>query len=70
LLFLPAGAYVVHRTLGEHLLTSTQLAQALLLGSIAGALVIASLFLDMDFDWKLRRRRRQRPPARAGDVPT
>src|SRR5581483_9494486 len=55
LLFLPAGAYVVVRTIAGHLLSLSQLVVALGLGTLFGALVIASLWLDMDVDWRLRR---------------
>ncbi len=54
-LFLPATAYLLARTLREDLLSSFQVVMALGSGSIVGALVIASLWLPMNLDWKLRR---------------
>jgi len=57
LLFFPATAYVLDRTARGALLSSAQLGGALALGTVLGALVIASLWLRMDLDWRLRRRR-------------
>lgn len=56
LLFLPGTAHVLDRTVRHELLTSGQLVLSLALGTVAGALVIASLWLRMDLDWRLRRR--------------
>jgi hypothetical protein len=56
LLFFPATAYVLDRTVRGDLLTPAQIGLALALGTLAGALVIASLWLRMDLDWRLRRR--------------
>jgi len=56
LLFLPATGYVVGRAIAERLLTAPQLMLALVLGTLAGGGVIASLWLPMDLDWRLRRR--------------
>jgi hypothetical protein len=55
LLFLPASAYFLARTTGEELLSTAQLEVAIAMGIAAGTLVIASLWLKMDFDWRLRR---------------
>lgn len=54
-LFLPATAYLFDRTLREGLLTPLQLAAALALGTVVGAAVVVSLWLHIDFDWRLRR---------------
>lgn len=56
-LFLPATVYVFMRTLREELLTPLQVASAVGLGTILGVAVVASLWLHMDFDWRLRRPR-------------
>lgn len=55
LLFLPGTAYVIRRTVQDDLLTTGQLAVAIGLGTAVGVAVIASLWLRMDFDWRMRR---------------
>ena len=55
-LFFPASAYFFLRTWREGLLDPSQLAWAIALGTLAGAAVIASLWLHMDLDWRLQRR--------------
>jgi hypothetical protein len=56
-LFLPATAYMFNRTLREELLTPLQVASVLGLGTVVGGAVVASLWLPMDLDWRLRPRR-------------
>jgi lysylphosphatidylglycerol synthetase-like protein (DUF2156 family) len=55
LLFFPATAYLLTRTVREHLLSPGELEAAVAIGIMAGAAVIASLWLKMDLDWRLRR---------------
>ena len=54
-LFLPATAYMFNRTISEQLLTPLQVASVVGLGTVVGGAAVASLWLPMDFDWKLRR---------------
>jgi hypothetical protein len=54
-LFLPSTVYLLNRTWSEHLLTGEQLCSAVLLGTVVGALVVASLWLNLGFDWRLAR---------------
>jgi len=56
-LFLPSSAYLFQRTLREDLLDARAFAWAAGIGTVMGALVIASLWLHMDLDWRLRRNR-------------
>lgn len=56
LLFLPATVAMFAWTAEGELLTADQVALAIALGTITGAAVIRSLWLRMDFDWRLRRR--------------
>jgi hypothetical protein len=57
-LFPPATAYMFNRTLSEELLTPLQVASVLGLGTVVGGAAVASLWLSMDLDWKLRPRNR------------
>lgn len=50
LLFFPATWFLLSRT-------STPLGLPIALGTVASSLIIASLWLPMDLDWRLRRRR-------------
>jgi hypothetical protein len=47
--------YLYHKALVMDLLTTLQIASAATLGTAFSAAAIASLWLHMDFDWKLRR---------------
>ncbi len=55
LLFLPVTGFVLRRTIANALLTSTQLVIAAVLGVVVGLAIVLSLWLPMDFDWRLRR---------------
>jgi hypothetical protein len=64
LLFLPATAYLFNRVVAAHFFTTVQLASVVAIGTVLGAAVVASLWLPMDLDWRLRRPEhvpRQRP---------
>ncbi len=54
-LFPAATAYVFVRTFREELLTPPQVAFSVALGTAVGVAAVASLWLHMDFDWRLRR---------------
>lgn len=56
LLFLPATGFLIGRTLRDRLLSTSELGVATALGVVVGAAVVASLWLKMDFDYRLRRR--------------
>jgi hypothetical protein len=55
LLFLPATVAIFWSTIEGDMSTPSQIAFAVVAGSIAGVAVIASLWLPMDLDWRLRR---------------
>jgi hypothetical protein len=55
LLAIPATGYLVLRVRAMELLTGQQLAAALVIGTVVSGLVICSLWLHLDFDWRLRR---------------
>jgi Protein of unknown function with HXXEE motif len=55
LLSLPGTLYLFSHALAAQLLTRPQLAMALGLGTVACAAAVGSLWLRMDFDWRLRR---------------
>jgi hypothetical protein len=55
-LVLPTTVYMFNRTIGEHLLTPFQVGSVVGLGTVVGGAVVASLWLSLDFDWRLRRR--------------
>ncbi len=65
-LFLPGTAFVTVVTLREQLLSVPQLALAIALGFAGGGLVIASLWLDMNYDWRLHRGEPKALRARGG----
>jgi hypothetical protein len=54
-LFFPATYMFMQRTIADALLTPTSLVAAAVLGAILGAAIIGSLWLDMNYDWRLRR---------------
>ena len=54
LVCIPATAYVSRSVVADQLLTTSQLGWAAGLGIIVNLVVIASLWLPMDLDWKLR----------------
>lgn len=55
LLFFPATGYLLFVTARDSLLTATQVGGAVVIGAAVQAAVIASLYLRMDFDWRLHR---------------
>jgi hypothetical protein len=56
-LFLPGTVYVFVRTFREGLLTVPQVTLAVAVGTTVGLAAVASLWLHMDLDWRLRRPR-------------
>lgn len=55
LLFFPATAVLLRYVLREALLTPAQVLVSFAIGAAVQALVIASLYLKMDIDWRFRR---------------
>lgn len=53
-LFFPATAYVLRETVTQALLTPAQIGIAIGVGALVQVAVIASLYLPMDVDWRLR----------------
>ena len=55
LLFFPASGYVFLETVQSELLTTEQIAVAVVIAAVVQVAVVASLYLHMDIDWRLRR---------------
>jgi hypothetical protein len=51
---LPATAYLLHRMLRDELLTSADVRVAATIGIVVSMSAIASLWLQMDLNWKMR----------------
>ncbi len=61
-LVLPSTAYLYYRVSSLELVTTTQLASAIALGTVLSATAIASLWWRADFDWRFRRPSNETPP--------
>ncbi len=57
LLFFPATGYLLFLTARNSLLTTTQIGTAVVIGAAVQVVVIASLCLRMDIDWRFQRPR-------------
>lgn len=55
LLFFPATGYMLLLTVRESLLTTPQIGEAVVIGTVVQVAVIASLYLRMDIDWRFQR---------------
>jgi len=58
-LFFPTSGYLLFRTVQESLLTHSQLCTAVVIGAVVQIAAIASLYLNMNIDWRGRHLTRQ-----------
>lgn len=58
LLLLPASGYMFLESVQRELLTTTQIAMAIGIASLVQIAVIASLYLHLDIDWRMRKQKR------------